>query len=33
VNRLDELAWLLFLLALGGATVFLLLISSLAFLE
>lgn len=33
MNRHDTIAWLLFLVTLGSATVFLLLISSLAFLE
>jgi hypothetical protein len=33
MNRTDQIAWLLFLVALGGATVFLLLASALAFLD
>ena len=33
MNRLDEIAWLLFLIVLSGATAFVLLLSSLAILE
>jgi hypothetical protein len=33
MNRLDQLAWLLFLIVLGGATVFLLALTSLAIFE
>ena len=33
MNRTDQIAWLLFLVALGSATAFLLLVSSMAFLE
>ena len=33
MNRSDQIAWLLFLVTLGGATVFLLIASSLAFLD
>jgi hypothetical protein len=33
MNRTDQIAWLLFLVTLGTATVILLLVSSLAFIE
>jgi hypothetical protein len=33
MNRIDQIAWLLFLVALGGATVMLLVVTSIAILE